>query len=133
MPDDPKLTQLKQTCEHIIRAEHELLLVRVILTLAHTLYSHTHAQELNKFLEEEEGYELSKKAMLYKKWNERVFEPILKEIGKKMASQDYYAFSTTKRELFEKYLQYNTKQDVFLDTISHNEYNPVIAKELKVC
>ena len=82
---------------------------------------------------EEEGYELSKRAMLYKKWSERVFEPIHKAIAKKMESQYYHVLDKDKRDLFEKYLEYSTRRDIFLDTVSHDEYSPDIVEELKVC
>ena len=71
--------------------------------------------------------------MLYKKWNERVFEPIHKEIVERMASQYYHVLDNEKRELFVKYLEYSTGREVFLDTVSHDQYSPDIVEELKVC
>ena len=71
--------------------------------------------------------------MLFKKWNERVFNPIQQEIRRKMQSQDYQMLDNEKRELFDKYLKYSTRQDVFLDTISREEYNPDSFKQIKVC
>ena len=75
---------------------------------------------------------MSKRAMLYKKWNERVFKPIHKEIAEKMESQYYHVLDNQKRELFEKYLEYSTGREVFLDTVSYDEYSPDNVEELKV-
>ena len=91
-----------------------------------------HAQELDQFLAEEEGYQLSKKAMLFKKWNERVFEPIHEKVVRKVESKDYNMLDSEKRKLFDDYLRYSTKQDVFLDTISCDKYNPDKVTQLKV-
>lgn len=88
---------------------------------------------MNQLLAEEEGHERSKKAMLYKKWTERVFEPIHKEVVRKMNSTDYNIHDNNKRKLFDKYLHYSTRQDVFLDTVSRDEYNPDKVTHLKVC
>lgn len=71
--------------------------------------------------------------MLYKKWNERVFKPIQKEITRKMGSEAYQMLDHEKRDLFEKYLNYRTQQEVFLDTISQERYQPDKLKQLKVC
>ena len=71
--------------------------------------------------------------MLYKKWKERVFEPIHNELNKKMDSDDYKILDNEKRKLFDNYLTYSSKQEVFLETISHKEYNPDKCRQLKVC
>lgn len=70
--------------------------------------------------------------MLYKKWKERVFEPIHNEVNKKMASDDYKLLDNEKRKLFDNYLMYSSKQEVFLETISHEEYSPNNARQLEV-
>ena len=70
--------------------------------------------------------------MLFKKWNERVFEPIHEKVVRKMESKDYSMLDSEKRKLFDNYLRYTTKQDVFLDTISHDKYNPDKVTQLKV-
>lgn len=70
--------------------------------------------------------------MLYKQWNERVFEPIHKELRKVMDSNDYKILENKKRELFDNYLSYSMTKDVFLDTVSRDEYNPDKFKQLKV-
>ena len=140
LPDDPELTQLKKICEQISCEEHALLLVLYYNIRTSTqpfidecnIIIHPHAQELDQFLAEEEGHQLSKKAMLFKKWNERVFEPIHEEVVKKMESKDYNMLDSEKRKLFDNYLQYSTKQDVFLDTISRDKYNPDKVTQLKV-
>lgn len=89
-------------------------------------------KELNDYLAEEKGHDERKKAMLYKKWKERVFEPIQNVINKKMDSDDYKLLDNEKRKLFDNYLTYSSKQEVFLETISHEEYDPNSTGQLKV-
>lgn len=90
-------------------------------------------KELNEYLSEEKVHDERKRAMLYKKWKERVFEPIHCELNKKMASDDYKILDNEKRKLFDNYLTYSSKQEVFLETISHKEYSPDNSRQLKVC
>ena len=70
--------------------------------------------------------------MLYKKWKERVFEPIQNTLRKKMDSVEYKIQDDETRKLFDDYLRCTTKQEVFLDTLSLEKYNPYRTIKLKV-
>ena len=89
-------------------------------------------KELSEYLAKVEGQDDRKKAMLYKKWKERVFEPIHNQVNKKMDSDDYKLLDNEKRKLFDDYLTYSSKQEIFLETVSHKEYNPNNTRQLKV-
>jgi hypothetical protein len=81
---------------------------------------------VDEFLQEKEQLDKRKKAMLYRKWKERVFYPIQSQIMQKMEGPAYKWLDHEKRQLFEKYLNYrNAKGYIFLDTLSLEDYDPL--------
>ena len=61
--------------------------------------------------------------MLYKKWKERVFDPIHDKLSTHM-DLSYPQLDSRKRALFTEYLAYRAKHTVFLDTMN-KDYNPL--------
>lgn len=107
LPDDPQLIALKQYCQTISKKEKEFL------------------AELDLFISLEEEKQQYKKEILYKNWCERVFLPVQAKLASQIASDEYHTFGIEKRCLFDQYLSYRNKKQVFLDTIIPNEYNPL--------
>ena len=115
MPDDPELIALKELCQTITEQEESFL------------------EELDSFLATEEERQQCKKEILYRKWYERVFLPVQTKLASQMASEDFQSMDKEKRALFDHYLSYRSKKQVFLDTISPEEYNPLkTGKSLQV-
>ena len=81
-------------------------------------------KDLGKFLDSQTGYNQSKKEMLYKKWKERVFNPIQRQLNTHM-DLSYSVLDGKKRELFSEYLAYTNKHPVFLDTMNKDKYDPL--------
>lgn len=55
---------------------------------------------------------MRKKEMLHKKWNDRVYEPMRKNIIEVMDSDNWPELDRRKRELHKQYLEF-TNQKVF--------------------
>lgn len=106
LPDDNDLCAIKEVCKSISDREKDLL------------------TDLRKFLDSQEGYNQSKKEMLYKKWKERVFNPIHTRLSTHM-DLSYPMLDSWKRELFSKYLAHTNKHCAFLDTMNKDEYDPL--------
>lgn len=81
-------------------------------------------KDLGKFLDSQTDYNQSKKEMLYKRWKERVFNPIQRQLNTHM-DLSYSVLDGKKRELFSEYLSYGNKHPVFLDTMNKDEYDPL--------
>lgn len=105
-PDDPKLAALKKLCDTISKEEEDFL------------------ADLDSFLTLQEERQDCKKEILYKKWCERVFVPVQTKLSEKMASNDFHLKGSEKRALFDQYLCYRNKKQVFLDTFNSEEYHP---------
>lgn len=68
-------------------------------------------QELDSFMSSQEEEGRCKREMLYKKWNERVFQPIQAKLGSKVNSE-VRSNLRRRRQVFDSYLTYqNTKVD----------------------
>eukprot|EP00731_Ephydatia_muelleri_P031857 Em0023g364a len=106
LPDDNDLSAIKEVCKSISDREKDLL------------------TDLGKFLDSQTGYNQSKKEMLYKKWKERVFNPIQRQLSTHM-DLSYSVLDGKKRELFSEYLAYRNKHPVFLDTMNKDKYDPL--------
>ena len=57
-----------------------------------------------------EMFNLRKKEMLHRKWNERVYEPIREQIDKEMHGPMYDELARRKREIHKEYLEYTNKK-----------------------
>ncbi|XP_065837438.1 protein FAM228B-like [Oscarella lobularis] len=81
-------------------------------------------REIDEYLKQKDRQDTRKREALYKKWKERVFDPVYAQVSSCM-EREYGWFEMEKRHLFEKYLDYrNAKGFIFLDTYSEDEYNP---------
>ncbi|XP_071955306.1 protein FAM228B-like [Antedon mediterranea] len=85
----------------------------------------TFVRDVHNYLLNNSYLDYRKKEILYKKWQERVSEPI--EAQKSNALKNGYAdVDSRKRKLFEQYLAHiNKKGHVFLDTFDPKEYDPM--------
>lgn len=81
-------------------------------------------KEIDDFVTNKEYLDLRKKEMLHKKWNDRVYEPLQKEIYKEM-KKHYPRVESRKRTLYNNYVDYCNRRPVFLDTMSKDDYNPL--------
>ena len=116
LPDDPELTKIQDLCQTIADREHDFL------------------SELDSFLSTQEERHRCKREVLYRKWCERVFDPVQDKLSSQLTSQAYHSLDEARRELFDQYLNYRNRQHVFLDTISPEEYDPMEqGRALKVC
>ncbi|XP_033741143.1 protein FAM228B-like isoform X7 [Pecten maximus] len=83
----------------------------------------TFVKNLEEYITYKDVMEQRKKEMLHKKWNDRVFEPLRKNIIDAMDSDDWPELDRRKRELHKQYLEFtNQKGHVFLDTMDPEEY-----------
>ncbi|XP_070190064.1 uncharacterized protein [Littorina saxatilis] len=83
----------------------------------------TDLQDLNEYLEHTDLLELRKRELLHKNWNEKVYEPIRRQILAAMNGQDWTEKDRRRRELHCQYLEHvNRKGHVFLDTMDKGEY-----------
>ncbi|XP_069126695.1 protein FAM228B-like isoform X2 [Argopecten irradians] len=83
----------------------------------------TFVKNLEEYITYKDVMEQRKKEMLHKKWNDRVFEPLRKNIIEAMDSDDWPELDRRKRELHKQYLEFtNQKGHVFLDTMDPEEY-----------
>ncbi|XP_070190061.1 uncharacterized protein [Littorina saxatilis] len=79
--------------------------------------------DLNEYLEHTDLLELRKRELLHKNWNEKVYEPIRRQILAAMNGQDWTEKDRRRRELHCQYLEHvNRKGHVFLDTMDKGEY-----------
>eukprot|EP00794_Sanderia_malayensis_P000427 gene427-1068_t len=84
-------------------------------------------EELDDYLADNEELHRRKKYLLRKEWTENVYNPLKNEIDKEVNSERYKVFDRTKRNLYSQYLNYsNKKGNVFLDTMSCDEYDPLM-------
>lgn len=109
LPDDPELSSIKELCQSILEEGREFF------------------SELNAFLAAEEEQAHSKRELLFHKWSERVFNPIHTHLLSKMDGPAYREMDRCKRKLFDRYLSYRNNKNVFLDTISPEEYDPLLS------
>ncbi|XP_078617933.1 protein FAM228B-like [Branchiostoma floridae x Branchiostoma japonicum] len=87
----------------------------------------TFVQGLQSMVDYKSFLDLRKREILHKKWEERVHDPLRREIRREMSGPTYPELDRTKRTLHQKYLDYhNKKGTVFLDTMSPKEYDPLI-------
>ncbi|CAH1229795.1 Hypp251 [Branchiostoma lanceolatum] len=87
----------------------------------------TFVQGLQSMVDYKGFLDLRKREILHKKWEERVHDPLRREIRREMNGPTYPELDRTKRTLHQKYLDYhNKKGTVFLDTMSPKEYDPLI-------
>ncbi|XP_002739880.3 protein FAM228B-like [Saccoglossus kowalevskii] len=81
-------------------------------------------KDIDEFVTNKDYLDLRKKEMLHKKWSERVYEPLQKQIYREMKVQ-YPGVESRKRNLHDNYVDYCNRRPVFLDTMSKNDYNPL--------
>ncbi|XP_033100450.1 protein FAM228B-like [Anneissia japonica] len=85
----------------------------------------TFVRDVDNFLLNKSYLDNRKKEVLYKKWQERVSEPI-EEQKQNAVKVGYAEVDSRKRKLFEEYLAHtNKKGHVFLDTFDQREYDPL--------
>ncbi|XP_053879661.1 protein FAM228B isoform X2 [Malaclemys terrapin pileata] len=83
-------------------------------------------QEVDKYLRHRDFLELRKKEIQYKKWLERVSEPLLQKIEDKVDSQSSEEIEERKRKQLSLYLNYcNKKGKVALEDYDSSEYDPL--------
>uniref|UniRef100_A0A8C8RW38 Protein FAM228B n=1 Tax=Pelusios castaneus TaxID=367368 RepID=A0A8C8RW38_9SAUR len=83
-------------------------------------------KEVDKYLKHRDFLELRKKEIQYKKWLERVSEPLLQKIEDKVDSQSSEDIEERKRKQLSLYLNYcNKKGKVALEDFDSSEYNPL--------
>lgn len=80
---------------------------------------------INEFLLENDLLNLRRRELLHKEWHENVYVPTRKKV-EEVFENKHPLLDLRKREEYEKFLDYkNKKGDVFLDTISKDEYDPL--------
>lgn len=86
---------------------------------------HTFVRDIGNELLHRSFLDQRKKEMLYKKWSERIFQPIQAQIYHAMKG-NYAEVDKKKREMFNAYIRHrNKKGHVFLDTFDETEYDPL--------
>ncbi len=105
-PDDPQVAALKQLCDTISKEEEDFV------------------ADIDSFLTLHEERQECKKEILYRKWCERVFVPIQTKLAAQIASVDFHFKGSEKRSLFDQYLCYRNKKEVFLDTLNSEDPTP---------
>ncbi|XP_071476681.1 protein FAM228B-like [Diadema antillarum] len=84
----------------------------------------TFVKDVDHYLMNKSFLDLRKKEMLYKKWSERIWEPIDGSIYREM--KNYPKVDRRKRNIYKEYLRHgNRKGFVFLDTYDQEEYDPM--------
>ena len=72
-------------------------------------------QEVGDSIAYQELLRHRKKEMLHKKWTERVFQPLERQIGAEMSSVGFSELDRRKRRLYKDYLEYvNEKVGVLI-------------------
>eukprot|EP01028_Stygiella_incarcerata_P010422 TRINITY_DN5395_c0_g1_i1.p1 TRINITY_DN5395_c0_g1~~TRINITY_DN5395_c0_g1_i1.p1 ORF type:complete len:298 (-),score=101.90 TRINITY_DN5395_c0_g1_i1:50-943(-) len=90
----------------------------------------TIVKDTEDFLMTREMKQQEKREKLFAEWNEKVFEPIQRQIDDKLEQTDFEALESQRRDLFEEFLeQTNTKGGMFRDIIIESEYNPLKFRE----
>ncbi|XP_026641820.1 protein FAM228B isoform X2 [Microtus ochrogaster] len=80
-------------------------------------------KELDKYLNHYEFLNERRKEMLYKKWVERVEDPLQKKIREKVSS--HKKIKKRRRQELENFLRYvNKKENVFIEHYDPKEYDP---------
>lgn len=80
---------------------------------------------IEDFLRDTELLNIRRKELLYKRWQEKVYIPIRKQVESTI-EQCFSVVDQERRKEYLKYLNYkNKKGDVFLDVMSKQEYNPL--------
>ncbi|XP_076825891.1 protein FAM228B-like [Clavelina lepadiformis] len=80
---------------------------------------------LEEYLKEQDLLNLRRKELLYKKWHQRVYVPLRKEVERSIES-GFDKIDTQRRKEYDQYLDYSNKKGVvFLDVITEKEYNPL--------
>ncbi|XP_024049823.2 protein FAM228B [Terrapene carolina triunguis] len=83
-------------------------------------------KEVDKYLRDRDFLELRKEEIQYKKWLERVSEPLLQKIEDKVDSQSSEEIEERKRKQLSLYLNYcNKKGKVALEDYDSSEYDPL--------
>ncbi|KAM7173730.1 protein FAM228B isoform 2-T2 [Macrochelys suwanniensis] len=83
-------------------------------------------KEVDKYLKHRDFLEQRKKEIQYKKWLERVSEPLLQKIEDKVDSQSSEEIKERKRKQLSLYLNYcNKKGKVALEDYDSSEYDPL--------
>nr|XP_002129314.1 protein FAM228B-like [Ciona intestinalis] len=81
---------------------------------------------IDEFLIDHDLLNLRRKELLYKRWNERVYIPVRKRVEQEI-ERGFQPLDAAKRKEHRNYLKYTNKKGVvFLDTISHKEYDPLV-------
>lgn len=70
----------------------------------------TLVQDIDAFLEYNDISNENRKALLFKKWSERVYTPLKEKIDMEMNSSNFKDYDRRKRDLYEKYLDYGNKK-----------------------
>ncbi|XP_054753477.2 protein FAM228B-like [Lytechinus pictus] len=84
----------------------------------------TFVKDVDNYLMNKDFLDLRKKEMLYKKWSEKIWEPIDSSIYKEM--KNYPKVDKRKRSIYKEYLRHGNKKGfVFLDTYDTQEYDPM--------
>jgi len=84
------------------------------------------SEDVADYLAENEELQRRKKTLLLREWTDKVYKPLKAEITEEMNGRNYKIYDRTKRDLYQEYLTYtNQKGNVFLDTISYDEYDPL--------
>ncbi|XP_065057859.1 protein FAM228B-like [Rhopilema esculentum] len=83
-------------------------------------------ESVDDYLAETEELQRRKRYLLMKDWTENVYNPLKASIDKEMESKNYRRLDKGKRKIYKDYLAYsNRKGNVFLDTMSYEEYDPL--------
>lgn len=88
----------------------------------------TFVKDMDQSIEHQKMLKQRKRELLHKRWTERVFEPIQKQIDAQMCvdNSPYEEMARRKRLLHKEYLEHvNKKGHVFLDTYAPEEYYPM--------
>ncbi|XP_063729605.1 protein FAM228B-like [Symsagittifera roscoffensis] len=86
----------------------------------------TFVKDINNFLSHRKLTQQRKKEILHKKWNDRVYEPMVDQIEQIMGGSYYPDLREVRLKEFDNYLQHrNQLGHVFLETFDVEQYDPM--------